>query len=36
MKWTENQRPATPTLTIVALALRQSEYIADQMSKGAI
>ena len=25
-----------PTLTIVALALRQSEYIADQMSKGAI
>ncbi len=25
-----------PTLTIVALTLRQSEYIADQMSKGAI
>jgi len=25
-----------PTLTIVALALRQSEYIADQMSKRAI
>jgi choline dehydrogenase-like flavoprotein len=25
-----------PTLTIVALALRQSEYIADQMSKGAV
>jgi choline dehydrogenase-like flavoprotein len=25
-----------PTLTIVALALRQSEYIADQMQKGAV
>jgi len=25
-----------PTLTIVALAIRQSEYIADQMSKNAI
>ena len=25
-----------PTLTIVALAIRQAEYIADQMSKNAI
>ena len=25
-----------PTLTIVALAIRQADYIADQMSKGAI
>jgi choline dehydrogenase-like flavoprotein len=27
---------ANPTLTIVALAIRQSEYIVDQMKKGAI
>ena len=25
-----------PTLTIVALAIRQAEYIADQMSKGVV
>ena len=25
-----------PTLTIVALAIRQAEYIADQMSKGEV
>jgi choline dehydrogenase-like flavoprotein len=25
-----------PTLTIVALAIRQSRYIADQMKQGAI
>ena len=25
-----------PTLTIVALAIRQAEYIADQMSKNEI
>ncbi|MCC2665687.1 MAG: family oxidoreductase, partial [Geminicoccaceae bacterium] len=25
-----------PTLTIVALAIRQAEYIADQMSKGDV
>jgi choline dehydrogenase-like flavoprotein len=26
---------ANPTLTIVALAIRQAEYIADQLAKGA-
>jgi len=25
-----------PTLTIVALAIRQAEYIAGQMAKGAV
>jgi choline dehydrogenase-like flavoprotein len=25
-----------PTLTIVALAIRQAEYIADRMSKGEV
>ena len=25
-----------PTLTIVALAIRQAEYLADQLKKGAI
>jgi choline dehydrogenase-like flavoprotein len=25
-----------PTLTIVALAIRQADYIADQMSKGVV
>jgi choline dehydrogenase-like flavoprotein len=25
-----------PTLTIVSLAIRQADYIADQMSKGEI
>ena len=25
-----------PTLTIVSLAIRQADYIADQMSKGAL
>jgi choline dehydrogenase-like flavoprotein len=27
---------ANPTLTIVALAIRQAEYIADQMAAGAV
>jgi hypothetical protein len=27
---------ANPTLTIVALAIRQAEYIADELGKGTL